>query len=341
MPTLPDTLARPATREGVYDLPDYSIENRGEKHHVSHSELATFRDCPLKWQLRYLYGVRPPTKDPRLDRGSAWHAMQEAHYLGIQAGKSRSEVRKDVFDALNDYSRTLPGGMPNEEFETLTWMYDDYVRIYRSDAAYRVLGAEEDFSFPMPVPGAPNLVIVGKIDLRTEDTDDGTRRVWDHKSASGRDVSKDGFLSEMQLEDQFILYAAAKRLEGEEVASVIYNVARTDKLKRKMLDTERFNRVSIPYSSRALDQVWEDNVRAATALVAMWNDPTMVYSVPNPKQCGWKCEYQRVHVDSRHTGRPIVEVAIDYGMSVRPRWEDQEQRAHDDMDRSKRNASDD
>lgn len=313
MPRLAEA-QRPPKRD--YEIPDMS--SRGEKVRVSYSELATFRDCPLKWQLAYYWRLEHPTKDIRLDRGSAWHGMLEAHYIAIQHGAGKAEARKAAVDALNDYSRTVTGGLPDAEFETLTWMYDDYVRIYKSDAQYVVLDTEQDFTFPMPVEGAPGLVIVGKIDLETADADDGTRRVWDHKSASGRDVSKDGFVSEMLLEDQFILYAAAKRMAGEPVASVVYNAARTDKLKRAMLDVERFNRVSIPYTDPALDEVWADNIRAATALVAMWNDPERVYSVPNPKQCGWKCQFQRTHIESRSTGRPIVEVALDYGMQFKP-----------------------
>lgn len=131
-------------------------------------------------------------------------------------------------------------------------------------------------------------------------------------------MSKDGFKSEMLLEDQFVLYAKAKQLAGEPVDAVIYNVARTDRLKRAMTDSERFARVRQPYSDAALDVVWEDNVAAARALVAMWNDPDLVYSAPDPKRCSWKCDFKNVHLDARHTARPIVEIAIDFGFRFKP-----------------------
>lgn len=301
-----------------YVIPDLS--QRGEKVRVSYSELATFRDCPLKWQLKYFWRLKGPDRILRLDRGIAWHLMLERHYEAVKVGASREEARKAVFDALNDYDRLI-GGMEHGEFETLTWMYDDYVRIYRSDARFEIVRTEAEFEFPMPVPGAPGLVIVGKIDLETLDRERGTRQVWDHKSASKRDVSKDGFLNEMLLEDQFILYAKAKALGGEPVDSVIYSAARTDKLKRAMLDSERFIRKRMFYPDAALEDVWNDNVRAASALVAMWDDPDLVYSVPNPRQCGWKCDFQKVHVSSRDTGRPITQVAIDYGFQFKDRTE--------------------
>lgn len=307
MPRLP---AKPE-----YELPD--LTNRPPKERVSYSELATFRDCPLKWQLRYGYRLQPPERQVRLDRGSCWHKMLEAHYDGIRKGADKETVHAMVMLALNDYAESI-GGIADEEFVTLTAMYAGHVRIYGSDARYEVVDIEQAFEFPFPVDGAPELVIVGRIDLETIDRETGDFDVWDHKSASKRDVSKDGFLSEMLLEDQFLLYAGAKRRAGTPCKHVIYNVARTDRLKRKMLDTELYNRVRIPYSDEALDEVWEDHRRAATALVGMWNNPDLTYSVPNPRQCGWKCEFQRSHVDARAKGRNPAAVAIDYGFTFKP-----------------------
>lgn len=308
-----------APKRSAYELPDMS--DLGEKLRVSYSELATFRDCPLKWQAKYYWRLQRPERILRLDRGSAWHRMLEAHYVAIAKGCNRAETRAAVMLALNDYNDEI-GGMEDGEFGTLTWMYDDYCRIYGSDPEYTTVATEEAFEFPMPVPGAEGLVIVGRIDHETIHEPTGHRQVWDHKSASQRDVSKDGFLNEMLLEDQFILYAAAKRLGGTPVHSVIYNVARTDKLKRTMTDEERFNRVKISYSDAAMDAVWRDHEMAAAALVRMWNDPDQVYSVPNPRQCGWKCDFQRPHLEARAAGKTLVEAALDYGFVFKPRSED-------------------
>lgn len=319
MPKLTAEKAALTPVPGHYDIPDLS--DRGEKVRVSYSELSTFRECPLKWQLKYYWRMQRPERILRLDRGTAWHAMLEAHYEAISDGHKKDETRARVLLALNDYDREI-GGMEAGEFETLTWMYADYVRIYGSDHEYETTATESSFEFPMPVEGAPGLVVVGRIDHETIHRLTGRFQVWDHKSASQRDVSKDGFLNEMLLEDQFVLYAAAKRAAGTPVHSVVYNVARTDRLKRKMTDEERFNRVTIVYPDAALDDVWADNERAATALVRMWNDPTQVYSVPNPRQCSWKCDFQRAHLESRFTGKTAVEAAIDYGFVFKPRGAD-------------------
>lgn len=315
MPKLTDTQAAVAPAPGHYEIPDMS--DRGEKVRVSYSELSTFRDCPLKWQLKYYWRLQRPDRILRLDRGTAWHKMLEANYAAIQNGFNRAETRARVLLALNDYNLEI-GGMEDGEFETLNWMYTDYCRIYGSDPEYTTVQVEEAFEFPMPVEGAPGLVIVGRIDHETINSR-GQREVWDHKSASQRDVSKDGFLNEMLLEDQFVLYAAAKREGGTPVERVVYNVARTDRLKRKMTDEERFNRVAIHYPDAAMNDVWADNVQAATALVRMWNDPDAVYSVPNPRQCGWKCDFQKAHLESRFTGKTVVEASIDYGFVFKPR----------------------
>lgn len=318
MPTLEPELAKVVPIRN-YDLPDRS--DRGDRHHVSHTELSTFRDCPLKWLLKYYWGLQPPERQVRLDRGSPWHHVLEVHYDCIQAGKGPAETREIILMKMSEWEHANVV-MSREEWATILWMYDDYVQIYKSDHDYEIVQTEAPFEFPMPVEGAPELIIVGKIDLETIDRGgkhEGARRVWDHKSASQRDVSKDGFLSEMLMDDQFPLYAEAKRRGGEPVESVIYSVSRTDKLKRVMLYSERFYRKSIPYPAPALEAVWADYERTAAALVRVWNDPELVYSVPNPKQCGWKCEFQRAHLDSRATGRPIVQVAIDYGHRFKDR----------------------
>lgn len=305
------------TARTPFELPDITGLTAELKHHVSYSELAVFRDCPLKWQLRYVWKLQPPEKSPRLDLGSAWHMGLEEHYQAILRGAGREETLQAVLAAFNRYNDENNGIITTEQFGVLRWMYDDYSRIYGSDPEYITLGTETEFEFPLAVPSHPELLVVGKIDHETADADDGTLRVWDHKSASGRDLSKDGFKNEMLMEDQFILYAAAKRAAGEPVGSVIYNAARTDKLKRKMLDTERFVRVSQPYSDATLDVVWADYEATAEQLMRMYLDPSLVYSVPNPKQCGWKCEWMRAHLDSRATGRHIVEVAINYGATFK------------------------
>ncbi len=287
------------------------IRPEGKRHHVSYSELATFRDCPLKWQLKYYWRLKNPDRVERLDGGTIWHAGMEEHYKCIIAGVSKLEALARVFNVFAD--KIEETGLGDDWLERLRWMYTDYARIYGSDADYEILATESEFEFPMPVTGNDELVIVGKIDLETRHRETGEHALWDHKSASQRDLSAHAWSNESLMEDQFLLYDEAKRRLGIDVGAVIYNGARTDKLKRAMTDAERFARIRMPYRPAALAIAWLDATNAAAALVRAWDDPDSIYSVPNPRQCSWKCDFQKAHLDARATGRSVEDVAVSYG----------------------------
>lgn len=297
-----------------------------DKHHVSYSELITFRECPLKWYLRYGARLVPPERVERLDRGTAWHIVLQRHYqvlritsaLGVDTDRLAEALDRAFERSLNEINATVPA-MTEADFEMLRWMYTGYVERWGIDPHLRLLGEESHFSFPFPVPGHDGLLIDGKIDLDAIDTEhDDEEQVWDHKSASQKDVSKNAFTNEMLLEDQFLLYGAIRREQGRKV-TVVYNVARTDKLKRDMTTEERFARVRLPYSDAALSNAWEDNKAAARHLVECLDDPSRIYSVPDPGRCSWKCEFMKTHIEARDSGRPVVEVALGYGFTFKPR----------------------
>lgn len=291
--------------------------------HVSYSELITFRECPLKWYLRYVARLVPPERSVRLDRGTAWHTVLQRHYqtlrvagaLDVTGDSLVAVLDRSIHKSLNEVDATVPG-MTEADFDTFWWMYEGYIKRWGVDPSYRVLGEERYFSFPFPVPGAEDLTIDGRVDLDVYDMDRDEYQIWDHKSASGRDVSKQAFTNEMLLEDQFLLYGAVSR-EGGQKVSVVYNVARTDKLKRDMTLDERFARVRLPYSDQALTVAWQDNLAAARHLVECYNDPSRIYSVPDPGRCSWKCEFMLPHIDSRDSGRAIVDVALGYGFTAK------------------------
>lgn len=288
-----------------------------EYRYVTQSELRKFKSCPLAWKLAYMDKLAHPAGPVTLkrDRGTKWHKMLEVRYLAMKEGldPDSPETLARVLAVMNEM---LPGSdaSSRDEFLLLKWMYEGYCEEWdKTDYDYEILDAEQVFEIPMPVQGAPNLVITGKIDLVTRDLS-GRMEIWDHKSVGGRDVSKDGFQNEMILEDQFPLYMAAKRIQGDPVEAVIYDAARTDKLKRAMLQSERFNRVSIPYTDAALHTVWEDNRMAAQALVRAYETGGIdIYSVPNARSCSWACDFYRVHIEGRTTGRDYVEIARGYG----------------------------
>jgi hypothetical protein len=50
----------------------------------------------------------------------------------------------------------------------------------------------------------------------------------------------------------------------------------------------------------------------------------IIYSSPNPKQCGWKCDFKEVHIISRSGGIPAAEVLEDFDFTSRAMREAQD-----------------
>lgn len=291
---------------------------------VSYSELATFRQCPLKHQLAYIQRWSQPTPPGSArDRGHAWHSMLETHYRAIQRHQQKHgrrvlaseqtnlgrEIWDEVLAGLTDESGRL-----DEQAQLLEWMYQGHLEAYGLDTDWLILDVEQKDEVPLPgATGKPSsrYYLKTRIDLVVQDR---FNRIWvvDHKS--GRYLPQE---REHQIDDQFGLYTWAKRQQGVDVFGAIYSAARTDRTKGDQDGTKplelsaRFNRFQMFRTDAELQALAEDAGRAARASRSPSVNPP--YSSPSPDTCKYRCDYLDAHMDMRAGVGTTEQILSGYG----------------------------
>lgn len=286
---------------------------------VRHSELRDFRQCPLKHRLRWTEGWREDGASPASALGTAWHAVLQAHYELIQGqqrhhgytewarlvrdeqqldnvGALHSGVYEAGWDQLEDESSELS----DEQDATLRWMYEGYIERFGVDLDWEVLHVEEEMGVRLRNPdGSPTPYwYQWHCDLAVRDHSMGGRViVVDHKS-TGQPLGQ----VDVDLDDQFGLYAWAFTQLGYDVLAPVCNQAQTKQLKRAMTLQERFIRLNSYRSLIEQHNIAQDALATAKAIYAKANRD-MPYSAPDPRSCGWKCEFKETHIQMRKDPR--------------------------------------
>ena len=83
---------------------------------IDASMLSTFMDCPSKFYLRYVLGLRPkrkdPTKDGNLDCGTCWHETMFAFMEAADESKRRGGISVKLSDVLQQARRQAATRIP-------------------------------------------------------------------------------------------------------------------------------------------------------------------------------------------------------------------------------------
>lgn len=309
---------------------------------VSFSELDTFRQCPFKHQLAYTEGYKPGREKEAFRLGHIWHAIMETHYRVIKMwqatrghGKSPANGTADAVELLeccaHEVGITCFDNIEDDETrELMVWAYLGYVEAHGCDPQWRIIAIEVRGETPLQ-PGEPEFVWV--IDLVVEDFEYGGIWVVDHKFVG--DLMND---VEIELDDQLGLYWLGWSISGDPLArqvnGAMLNQARKKRNVGDFPDEQRGTfkngklkgtpqsleqRFKRERTSRTLDECREIGRDAANAVKAMrlMQQNGVVYSSPNPKQCGWKCDFREVHILSRSSGIPVREILSDFGFTSR------------------------
>lgn len=291
---------------------------------VSYSELDAYRQCPLKHM--FAYGQRwtkPPKEDSALAKGSMYHLVMETHYKVIQEwqhklGGKRIPVKyhADVLDECRKAVQPIlwdeVSGSQNPIQELIEWMYEGHIENYGVMPNWIIKGVEHQIITPLRDERGrrTRYHLKAKIDLVVLDLETTSLRVVDHKS--GKDLPSK---MELDIDDQFGLYTWAMREMGKKVAGTIHAANRTQRNKSFMpLDT----RMALTYLNR--DETELTNL-ALDAYKTAWNahppknSGPKLNSSPDPRQCGWKCDFKEPHLLMRR-GRKPSEVLTEYGFKV-------------------------
>ena len=288
------------------------------EHIVSYSELDTYRQCPLKhhWAYKERW-KRPVDPDGPLAKGSLWHLVLETHYLALMGGAVESEIHQLIRPLLYDEQT----GMQTPTQSLIEWMYDGYVAKWGMDDQWEILAVEYPFVINLADPdGNPSPYdIKGKIDLVVRNRDNGTIWVVDHKSGSNLPDQMD-----LEIDDQFGLYVWALNQPGHDhwkPTGAIHSAARTTrnqadmdgytgKAKPQTLE-QRYRRTYLNRSETELKSIALDAWAVASNAYPTSDDRPM-YSAPDPRSCGWKCDYKEVHLLARK-GKDPHRALTEYG----------------------------
>ncbi|QXJ40725.1 exonuclease [Curtobacterium phage Parvaparticeps] len=301
---------------------------------VSYSELDTYRQCPLKHLLAYKHRFRkPPEAFSALSKGSLWHEVLEHHYEAIrrdQAGRGgkpvplRSEpkflreLRAEILQEL----LTDDAGEQSETQALIEWMYDGYVEQYGTDRDWEILAVEHAAQFLLPTQQYSPVPVEIKMKLDLVVKDRKTGKVWiiDHKSGANLPSQMD-----LEIDDQFGLYTwgMTRHTKWKPVGS-IHSAARTTRNQADFPDyagkskpqtlEQRMHRTFLNRTDQELENVANDAAAAAVNAYAAELEVAQlpVYSSPDPRQCGWKCDFKEAHLMARQ-GRPMDLALADQG----------------------------
>lgn len=301
------------------------------RHVVSYSELDTFRQCPLKHNLGYQQRwTKPAAAGGALAKGTLWHAVLEEHHKVLMAsqynGKPKTaEQRAKIAKVVARRVRPLladEDGNQSDTQELIAWMFEGYLEQWATDDNWKILGVEHQIVVNLPdEEGKPSLYdLKVKIDLLIQDMTLGSIWVVDNKSCANLPHDL-----EMELDDQFGLYVWAMKRAGRQVQGALHSAARTTrnaadhpryegKSKPQPL-AGRFKRTLLTRTPTELTNIALDAFRAAQAAYPPPGMVRSLYSSPDVRQCGWKCDFKTAHLMMR-TGGKTNQTLLDLGFRV-------------------------
>lgn len=256
---------------------------------VRHSEMADFRQCPLKWWLKWVQQWNPRETSEASTMGTAWHEVMAHHHRFLQQAPPNMdtmEVRRALGPVFDYFQET-------DFYDRLVWMYDGYLEKYGLDPDWEIL----EFETTQTVQMMPGVLYEWTTDVLVLDIRLNKIQVVDAKSTKNplRKIDTD-------LSDQLGLYVKAQSLRGDYlVMGGITDQARTEKLKRPMTLDERFARIPTYRSAIELDNIWLDAKRTVRKMLEYRESGEIPYSAPDPRICGWKCDFVESHLILRKT----------------------------------------
>lgn len=292
---------------------------------VSYSELDTFRQCPLKHHLLYRQRwTKEKALDSAVGKGSLWHSVMEMHYGLIKAAQTERPLGKIAPSEEQTLLKKIAvkvhemlwdpklGQFITDIHDLIWWMYEGHVAQYGADLRWKILGIEHQIITPLrDARGRRSRYhLKAKIDLLVQDRGNGSIWVVDHKSGANLPTKMD-----LEIDDQFGLYTWAMREVGRKVQGSIHNANRTQRNKSFMpLDTRMsqtyLNRNEVEITNLALDAYY-----AARAAHPPKDGQRALYSSPDPRSCGWKCDVKEPHLVMRR-GRKPEQVMTEFGFRI-------------------------
>ena len=203
------------------------------KSTLTYSAINCWRNCPKKYQHRYIDGLRPREKPETLAFGSLIHEALEYWY------KHTTDDNRlfHVFDLIDERC-------PNRAHDPVqknAWchakaMFAGYATNHPTED-FEIVEIEKEFTGEVRNPSTGALsqtfTIAGKVDGIVKGKDG--LYLLEHKTAAGIDA---GYLDKLWCDTQIALYTNYLREQGYPIIGVIYNVLLKSRLKQKSGETD-------------------------------------------------------------------------------------------------------
>lgn len=170
-------------------------------HYLSHSQIETFKMCPLHYKLRYILGVPTPPTAP-LSLGSSIHNALRKFYEKIKAGeKGTLRLLQGTLEESWIDEGFISKAHERESFEKAKKMLNGF---YRNGFTKEVpVLLEQPFVVPLSKPGEAPLKMGGVID-RVDKLSEDSIEIIDYKTGANLPTQK-----EVDKNMQLSLYALA------------------------------------------------------------------------------------------------------------------------------------
>lgn len=278
------------------------------KLRLSYTQIDTYLRCSMKYYYRYVMGIRPKGKAPRLQLGESVHAALE-HFYQIPSEKRSSKLLRKHYDLSFNTAKAQAITMQKQAAKEGEWEFALYSYNQELDGEYQrgltalsdyYLHYEDDPEIPQITTELPGEVDMGDFILvfrldgifrRDEDImllETKTQNTMDIESLETYDV-------------QTLLYVAALRQAGIPIETVLYNVLGmpppTGSRSRKRSEFGRLE------SHRTLaEEAWAVNLASNTAKAILSLKEQRTLPVPSfNKTCAW-CEFLPVELVARAGG---------------------------------------
>jgi len=272
------------------------------RHHISNSEIQTFKRCRRKWWLTYYRKLRR-REEKRFGALSLGTNVHEAlaDYYSLEP-KDPIETIHRIYANLRDEALQLEDYDAlvsiNKDADLALAMIEGYVEWVREtgvDDDIEVISVEEEIAVELE---ALPVTLIGKLDTRVRRRSDGRLLSIDHKTCA----SIDDLVRQMQQLEQPMMYQLLERLNpnsDEHVVGGMYNMLR--KVKRTGSAKPPFYaRESVHHNNEELRNFWLRLHGELKVMLAVEDDldngvTHQEVAYPTPMStCSWDCDFRAV-----------------------------------------------
>jgi CRISPR/Cas system-associated exonuclease Cas4 (RecB family) len=193
------------------------------KREFTHSELATYQDCPQKWLFKYAQKLAPQRTGKNLAFGKVFHSALAAFYLaGLPAAL-------DLFQ--KEITEFIQGSAPEEienlrQLETLgISMLSMYAEFAKAHDDFEIVEMEVPHTVPI-ITAAGNKSNAFEYTYTCDQLVRRNKQLWIHEFKTAEIIDAN-YISNLVLDEQMSRYQwATEKMFGEPVAGSIYTILR-------------------------------------------------------------------------------------------------------------------